>query len=57
MNGWFLELYDYDKEEHITVFVLSKDNDDSKLENLAKIIEETRIKAVLSKNQFDKKSA
>jgi len=57
MNGWFLELYDYDKEEHITVFVLSKDNDDSKLENLAKIIEETRIKAVLSKDQFDKKSA
>lgn len=46
MEGWWLDLYDFDQEQYKTVFVLSINNDKSKFEQLGEEIEYIRQFAI-----------
>lgn len=49
MIGWYLEVYDFDWEEHKTLFVLSTENSDEAFKKLGQEIEDIRIEAIYAK--------
>lgn len=57
MDGWWLEVYDFDQEEYKTLFVLSADNDPNKFAQLGQEIESIRQYAIQQTNGYKRKQA
>lgn len=55
LKGWDLELYDYDRDEDIKVFCISRDNNLDDLQALAEKIELIRQDAVMEKEKLVQK--